>query len=190
MTDEIQHSPKANAVVTKDATAVPAATPEAERKPWEPVYVKVDLPPVPPEMLKTTRIYEVFLLFDPTEATKSWDKLVEFVKGLVEGRHGGLVLKTDNWADSRKLAYEIKGLRRGTYMLMYFRAKPAIINTLDAELRLDDRVVRHMIVMHEKAPDQLTGRVRQRAAEDFEEEDFGRRRDDDWGDDDYGYDDD
>src|SRR5436305_15345041 len=80
-------------------------------------YVKVDLPPVPPEMLKTTRVYEVLILFDPTEAQKSWDKLLEMVKGFLEQRHGGLVLKVEQWADSRKLAYEVKGLRRGSYML-------------------------------------------------------------------------
>ena len=149
-------------------------------------YVKVDLPPVPPEMLKTTRIYEVLLLLDPAEYTKSGDKILEFVKGLVEARHGGLVLLHKVWADSRKLAYEIKGLRRGTYLLVYFRAKPSIINTLDNELRLDEKVIRHMIVKHEKAPDDLTGRVRTKKVDDFEDEDFGRRRDDDWGDEAYG----
>lgn len=151
-------------------------------------YVKVDLPPVPPEMLKTTRVYEVLVLFDPTEGQKAWDRLFEFVKGLIEQRHGGLVLKTENWAESRKLSYEVKGLRRGSYMLIYFRAKPSVINAFDQELKLDDKVVRHMIVHHEKMPDALTGRVRQRIVDEYEEDDF-RRRDDEWGDDDFGYDD-
>lgn len=167
-----------------------AGAPPAEQKTDEPgvTYVKVDLPPVPPEMLKTTRVYELLLLFDPTEATKGWDKLLEQMKGFIEGRHHGLVLKVDNWADSRKLAYEVKGLRRGTYMLIYFRGKPSTINTLEHELKLDEKVIRHVILLHEKMPDALTGRVRQRIADEFEDDDF-RRRDDDWGDDDYGYDD-
>ena len=166
-----------------------AAAPAKPVNPHEPVFIPVNLPPVPPEMLKTTRVYEVLVLFEPTEATKSWDKLLEWAKGLIEQRHHGLVLKHENWGDSRKLAYEIKGLRRGTYMLIYFRMKPAEVNAFDAELRIDDKVVRHMVVHHEKMPDALTGRVRTRIADEFEDEDFGGRRDDDWGDDDYGYDD-
>jgi len=151
-------------------------------------YVKVDLPPVPPEMLKTTRVYEVLMLFDPTEGQKAWDRLLEFTKGLIEQRHGGLVLKVENWAESRKLSYEVKGLRRGSYMLVYFRAKPSTINTFDGELKLDEKVVRHLIVLHEKMPDALTGRVRQRIVDEYEDDDF-RRRDDEWGDEDFGYDD-
>ncbi|HZV00547.1 MAG TPA: 30S ribosomal protein S6 [Planctomycetota bacterium] len=173
MVDETQAAPAADVPVSSE----PGVT-----------YVKVDLPPVPPEMLKTTRVYEVLVLFDPTEGQKAWDRLLEFVKGLIEQRHGGLVLKTENWAESRKLSYEVKGLRRGSYMLIYFRAKPATINALNGELKLDDKVVRHLIVQHEKMPDALTGRVRQRIVDEFEEDDF-RRRDDEWGEDDYGYDD-
>jgi ribosomal protein S6 len=172
---------------TQAAAAAPPAEAPASTEHGV-TYVKVDLPPVPPEMLKTTRVYEVLALFDPTEGQKAWDKLLEFMKGLIEQRHGGLVLKVENWAESRKLSYEVKGLRRGSYMLIYFRAKPSVINTFDGELQLDDKVVRHMIVHHVKMPDALTGRVRQRIVDDYEDDDF-RRRDDEWGDDDYGYDD-
>jgi small subunit ribosomal protein S6 len=170
------------------AAATPAEAPAPPTTEHGVTYVKVDLPPVPPEMLKTTRVYEVLMLFDPTEGQKAWDRLLEFTKGLIEQRHGGLVLKVENWAESRKLSYEVKGLRRGSYMLVYFRAKPSTINTFDLELKLDDKVVRHMIVHHEKMPDALTGRVRQRIVDEYEDEDF-RRRDDEWGEDDYGYDD-
>ncbi len=174
----------AAAAAPADAAAVPGQTTEHGV-----TYVKVDLPPVPPEMLKTTRVYEVLMLFDPTEGQKAWDRLLEFTKGLIEQRHGGLVLKVENWAESRKLSYEVKGLRRGSYMLIYFRAKPSTINAFDGELKLDEKVVRHLIAVHEKMPDALTGRVRQRIVDDYEEDDFRRGRDDEWGEDDYGYDD-
>jgi small subunit ribosomal protein S6 len=174
---------------TTTAPADAAAAPEGQNQyPPGITYVKVDLPPVPPEMLKTTRVYEVLVLVDPTEAAKGYDKLVEWIKGYIETRHGGLVLKHEQWAESRKLAYEVKNLRRGTYLLVYFRGKPSTINTMNNELILDEKVVRHVIVHHEKMPDALTGRVRTRVADEYEDEDF-RRRDDDWGDDDYGYDD-
>jgi small subunit ribosomal protein S6 len=176
-----------------DETAAAAAAPADAAAPATTehgvTYVKVDLPPVPPEMLKTTRVYEVLILFDPTEGQKAWDRLLEFTKGLIEQRHGGLVLKVENWAESRKLSYEVKGLRRGSYMLIYFRAKPASINAFDLELKLDEKVVRHLIAVHDKMPDALTGRVRQRIVDDYEEDDFRRGRDDEWGEDDYGYDD-
>ena len=76
---------------------------------FEPVLPKPDA-----ESAKTTRLYELMIIFDPAEATRTWDKLVEWVKELIEGKYGGSVLRADKWAESKKLAYEIKGLKRGT----------------------------------------------------------------------------
>ena len=57
----------------------------------------------------------------------------------------GTVDNVDNWG-KRKLAYEINGLTDGDYTLVDFHAIPAGIAELDRVLRINDAVVRHMIV--------------------------------------------
>ena len=57
----------------------------------------------------------------------------------------GTIDNVDNWG-KRKLAYEINGLSDGDYTLIDFHADPANVAELDRVLRINDAVVRHMIV--------------------------------------------
>ena len=57
----------------------------------------------------------------------------------------GTVDNVDVWG-KRKLAYEIDGLTDGDYTLIDFHADPANVAELDRVLRINDAVVRHMIV--------------------------------------------
>ena len=57
----------------------------------------------------------------------------------------GVVDNVDEWG-KRKLAYEINGLTEGSYTLIDFHATPESIAELDRILRINDAVVRHMIV--------------------------------------------
>ena len=57
----------------------------------------------------------------------------------------GVVDNVDNWG-KRKLAYEINGLSDGDYTLIDFHTDPQSIAELDRVLRINDAVVRHMIV--------------------------------------------
>lgn len=58
---------------------------------------------------------------------------------------GGVVDAVEDWG-KRKLAYEINNLTEGDYTLINFHADPAHISELDRVLRINDTVVRHMIV--------------------------------------------
>jgi ribosomal protein S6 len=128
------------------ATAAPETTEvSAEERP------KV-LPRLSPEIEKTTRLYELMVLFDPAEASRAWDDLVGWVKDLIETRLGQHVLRVDKWADSRKLSYEIEGLKRATYMLVWFRSAPQHIAEIERTFRLDERSKRHLILAHEDEP--------------------------------------
>lgn len=105
-----------------------------------------------PETMRTTRLYELCLIFDPAEATRTWDKLAEWVTSVLVGKHGAHIYQIDKFAESRKLAYEINGLKRGTYMVVWFRCKPSAIGEIDREMRLDERSARHMVVFHAFEP--------------------------------------
>ncbi len=54
-----------------------------------------------------------------------------------------LVLK--NW-DERRLAFEIKGRKRGLYVLTYFKADPLQITPLQHEVLLDERILRALVL--------------------------------------------
>ena len=60
----------------------------------------------------------------------------------------GKVDSVDEWG-KRKLAYEINGLTDGDYTLVNFHADPQSVAELDRILRINDAVVRHMIVKRE-----------------------------------------
>ncbi|MDR0514612.1 MAG: 30S ribosomal protein S6 [Coriobacteriaceae bacterium] len=62
---------------------------------------------------------------------------------IAEGK--GAIDNIEDWG-KRKLAYEIKGLTDGDYILVDFHADPENIAELDRVLRITDAVVRHMIV--------------------------------------------
>lgn len=151
-----------------ETTGVAAARPPKVEEKREPV-----LPQLGPDLMKTTRLYELMMLFDPAEASRTWDKLVEWINELVGKKYGQHVLRVDKWADARKLAYEIKGLKRGTYMVVYFRAAPKSVNEIDRDLRLDEKVIRHIIVMHEQEPPTVG-----KTADDFDQAPSRRDEDD------------
>lgn len=60
-------------------------------------------------------------------------------------KNGGSVEKTDVWGKKR-LAYEIQDLAEGIYILVSFQGSPACIKELDRVMRIDDAILRHMII--------------------------------------------
>ena len=60
-------------------------------------------------------------------------------------RHGGELLVSRLW-EERRLAYPIKGHRKGTYWLTYFRIDGRRLAALDRDCRLNDHVVRHLFI--------------------------------------------
>ncbi len=66
------------------------------------------------------------------------------IDGLITG--AGATIKLNEHAGKVKLAYPIGAHRYGHYILVRFTAEPAQIAKLDADLRLDNGVIRHMIV--------------------------------------------
>jgi len=69
------------------------------------------------------------------------------ISELVE-KFGGKVLRNDSLGKIR-LAYSIKKIRHGTYVLVHFNGEPSEIQELDRQLKLAEEVLRHTIVMRE-----------------------------------------
>ena len=72
-------------------------------------------------------------------------------------RHGGEILYTERWPD-RKLAYEIKGRRKGTYFLTYFKADGSAVAPLRREAQLSERILRVLVLKNDQALEEIEKR--------------------------------
>src|SRR4029453_1356095 len=86
-------------------------------------------------------------LFDSNLAAKDWPGLERHVQDLLQKNSAELVY-SERWPD-RKLAYEIRGMKKGTYYLTYFRAPTTAIQGIKRDTELSERVVRVLIINEE-----------------------------------------
>lgn len=87
--------------------------------------------------------YEGMFLFDPSVGAKA-----EAVQGEIDrlmSRAEAELIVTKP-AEERRLAYEIKGRKRGMYVLTYFRAPGDKITSLERDIRLSEVVLRALIL--------------------------------------------
>jgi small subunit ribosomal protein S6 len=88
------------------------------------------------------RPYEILVIVDPRptdeDVTALLTQLGEQVKTL-----GAEVQKVDNWG-KRRLAYDIKKQREGTYAVFEVSAEPAMVKEFERQLRLNENVLRFL----------------------------------------------
>lgn len=93
------------------------------------------------------KAYELLFFIAPTISDEDRVAVMKRIETTIaEG--AGKVDNVDEWG-KRKLAYEINGLTDGDYTLVNFHADPQNVAELDRVLRINDAVVRHMIVKRE-----------------------------------------
>lgn len=90
------------------------------------------------------KAYELLFIVAPTIDDKTRAGVMKRIETTITDAQG-VVDNVDNWG-KRKLAYEINGLSDGDYTLIDFHTDPQSIAELDRVLRINDAVVRHMIV--------------------------------------------
>jgi small subunit ribosomal protein S6 len=83
-------------------------------------------------------------IVDPTLSDEDIGSIQQRLTDLTEAR-GGEMKKLAPW-QRRRLAYEIKGRRDGIFMLAELKADPEVIKELEAQLRVTESVLRHMVV--------------------------------------------
>jgi small subunit ribosomal protein S6 len=91
------------------------------------------------------RKYETVFILHPTLDEEAVNANVEKFKGVIENG-GGVIENVDVWG-KRKLAYEIKKVNEGIYVLFNFSAEPdELPKELDRNFRISDSVIRYMII--------------------------------------------
>jgi small subunit ribosomal protein S6 len=92
----------------------------------------------------TIRNYETLYIVDSNLTDEQINPIIAKYSTLITDQ-GGEVQAHAKW-DKRRLAYEIKGRREGTYILMYFTGEPAVEKELDRVFRISDEIIRHIIL--------------------------------------------
>lgn len=87
--------------------------------------------------------YEAMFLFDPTVGA-SFENCETEIRRLM-GRAEAELLFCKKW-DERRLAYKIKGRKRGVFVLTYFKAKPGMITPLERDVHISESVLRVLVL--------------------------------------------
>ena len=123
------------------------------------------------------KLYEAMFLVDSAEATTDWDGVTATIKNILE-KAGAEIVSIRKW-DDRKLAYEINGKGKGTYILCYFRAAGSKLRDIERDIQLSERIMRVLILCaeHRQAEDVEMGSISQIAGETGTQEqvDEGRK---------------
>ena len=82
----------------------------------------------------STQLYEGMFLLDSKLVSKDWASLEKHILDLLK-RHGAETLYSERWPE-RRLAYEVKGCKKGTYFLTYFNATGTAIPELHRDIEL------------------------------------------------------
>jgi small subunit ribosomal protein S6 len=91
------------------------------------------------------RTYELVLVYDPRVADDEVSALTGEVKNLLTAPGGVTITKTEVWG-RRRLAYEIKKVNEGKYVVVYFAAEDgrAPVGEVEKRLLQNDRVLRFL----------------------------------------------
>lgn len=90
--------------------------------------------------------YEAMFLFDPTFGNNAEDCETE-IRRLMD-RADAEILFCKKW-DERRLAYRIKGRKRGVYMLVYFKAPTSNITPMERDAQLSEHILRLLVLRAE-----------------------------------------
>lgn len=87
--------------------------------------------------------YEAMFLFDPTFGA-TYESCETEIRRLME-RAKAEILFCRKW-DDRRLAFRVKGRKRGVYVLVYFNAPTDRIGPLERDARLSENLLRMLIL--------------------------------------------
>ena len=135
--------------------------------------------------------YELVCIFDPHVGEGQFEQAVERYKTYITD-NGGEIVNVDLWG-LRRMAYtsqSLKNRRQGYYVLYQFNAAPTFVEPLEQSMKLDDELLRHLVIAVEdefvRVPqlmpedylkDQLAPPRRERSGRPGDRPDRGPRRD-------------
>ena len=93
-------------------------------------------------------LYEGMFLVDSNKFASDQDAIIKNILGVLE-KAGADVVAHLPWQDG-KLAYQIDRYRKGLHYLTYFKMPSAGADILTRACKLNDTIIRHMIIRHDE----------------------------------------
>lgn len=101
-------------------------------------------------MAEKTAVYEGMFILDANKLARDRDGLPNELNGLIEAADGQV--EVSRLWEERRLAYPIKGQRKGAYWITYFRLPKQKLTDLTRQCELKEGILRQLFV---RLPDSL-----------------------------------
>ncbi len=88
--------------------------------------------------------YELVFIVSPEVSDDSITNIINSVTQFITNKNG-VVSNVEQWG-KKKLAYPIKRFLEGNYVLTRLQMSPALINELEANLKISEQIIRHLLV--------------------------------------------
>lgn len=88
--------------------------------------------------------YETVFIADSAYKDEEIDELVKGYEQVIASAKGKMI-KVEKWG-KRRLAYPIRRSEEGFYVLMTIECPPSLVKELDRRYRMNDRILRHIVV--------------------------------------------
>jgi small subunit ribosomal protein S6 len=89
-------------------------------------------------------VYEGMFILDPGRYSRDPGGVTQQLADLI-AQHGGTVLAARLW-DERKLAYPIKGQKKGVYWLTYFNMPSAGLVPFERQCEISEDILRRLVL--------------------------------------------
>ena len=100
------------------------------------------------------RGYETILIAHVDLSEDELTTLIDRYCAVVTGQKG-ILIRVERWG-KRRLAYLIKKQARGFYILIDYAGESAVVDELERNLKIDDKILKFMTVLKDKAVDAET----------------------------------
>ena len=127
------------------------------------------------------KIYELTFILSPNLDKDGISAEIDKLKGIIQA-DGGQVLEIQHLG-LKKTSFEMKGFWQGNYYTIYYQSGPEVLKKLEAMIKLNEVMLRHMVLVlkpseyepagvkkAEAAPEEEDRRYDEESEENFDEE--------------------
>lgn len=108
------------------------------------------------------RPYELMVLINPEVTDEALTEAVDRIGQYISDQGGEVTnIKRDTPWGRRRLAYPIQRFRDATYVLYHLMTPPTSVVEIERELKLDERIIRYLLVRYEEPPAERPARERE-----------------------------
>ncbi len=93
---------------------------------------------------KRLRDYDVVFIISPEVADDALEVIINNISQFITGK-GGVIANVERWGKKR-LAYPLKHLLEGNYVLIKFKMNAMWSRELESNLQISENILRHLLI--------------------------------------------